>query len=348
MRSLRPPPAAAPWPKLMLISCAASGVAETISAATEAATVLKRTRRPHGARVRSLVDGLTNSPSPVRGYRRAWSCPGSAWLRGAEAVFRSLTRLGGEGAAAAVRHLTAASAPASAPGAAAWRAAGRLPWDLTCATPLRGAVPYRPGFDRQRSLPPRQRASRWEPKAQRRLAPVGRYAARAEILRAGRGVARKPPPWELPAVVPRALLRAARHAVLDAILVAVRPDAVAPHWGRGCAGQPDVSKVHRQARQACHVAGAAAFRAGTAATATRPARAQAVAMGGNRQPVPAKAAICSIRFPAAEWRAAARRDRQSPASPARRGGPRPRVRYWVRRRRRSVRRSSKGVRHCRA
>src|SRR6185437_3431497 len=47
MRSFRPPPAApAPWPRLMLMSCAASGVAENRSAATEAATVVRRTRRP--------------------------------------------------------------------------------------------------------------------------------------------------------------------------------------------------------------------------------------------------------------------------------------------------------------
>src|ERR1700733_640518 len=56
MRSLRPP-VAAPWPKLMLISCAASGVADTISAATEAATVLNRTRRPSDLIIQLLFGG---------------------------------------------------------------------------------------------------------------------------------------------------------------------------------------------------------------------------------------------------------------------------------------------------
>jgi hypothetical protein len=63
---------AQPSPRLMLISCAASGVTETIRAATEAASVCTRTRRPQGNVIRScLPDGPTNSPSPVRESRRA-------------------------------------------------------------------------------------------------------------------------------------------------------------------------------------------------------------------------------------------------------------------------------------
>ena len=41
--------AGGPWPKLMLMSWAASGVAETIRAATEAAAAVTRTRRPRAA-----------------------------------------------------------------------------------------------------------------------------------------------------------------------------------------------------------------------------------------------------------------------------------------------------------
>src|SRR5271170_3855005 len=60
----------------MLISCAASGVAETMRAATEAATVVTRTRQPHFDVIRfCLPDGLTSSPSPVRVCRKALCLP---------------------------------------------------------------------------------------------------------------------------------------------------------------------------------------------------------------------------------------------------------------------------------
>src|ERR1700692_216800 len=126
MRSFRPPLPAV-WPKLMLISCAASGVAVTISAATEAATVLNRTRRPHDASIRSWADGLTSLPSPVRGCRRAWSCPGLAWLRGALAL-----------ALQPVQALAPPAAPADAPRQAIY------------AMHFRGDAPCPPGFGRRR------------------------------------------------------------------------------------------------------------------------------------------------------------------------------------------------------
>jgi hypothetical protein len=57
--------AGGPWPKLMLMSWAASGVAETIRAATEAANAVTRTQRPRASCIRScLPDGPTNSPFP--------------------------------------------------------------------------------------------------------------------------------------------------------------------------------------------------------------------------------------------------------------------------------------------
>src|ERR1700677_2567209 len=73
----------------MLMSCAASGVAETIRAATETATVCTRTRRPQSDVISSfcLVDGLANWPSLVRGYRRL-PCLPSLWGQDAEALLR--------------------------------------------------------------------------------------------------------------------------------------------------------------------------------------------------------------------------------------------------------------------
>src|ERR1700677_2191040 len=73
----------------MLISCAASGVAETMRAATETATVCTRTRRPQSDVISSfcLVDGLVDWPSLVRGYRRL-PCLPSLWGQDGEVLLR--------------------------------------------------------------------------------------------------------------------------------------------------------------------------------------------------------------------------------------------------------------------
>ena len=72
-------------PRLMLISCAASGVAETKRAANEAATAVTRTRQPQNDVIRfCLPGGPVDWPSPVRGCRKVL-CLLSAWLRRARA-----------------------------------------------------------------------------------------------------------------------------------------------------------------------------------------------------------------------------------------------------------------------
>src|SRR5215470_7634637 len=82
MRSVSPPPELpAPWPRLMLISCAAAGSAPRI-VATTAAPVARRTQRPIADDVKLCCqDGLTNSPSPVRGCHRG-NAAVQALLRG--------------------------------------------------------------------------------------------------------------------------------------------------------------------------------------------------------------------------------------------------------------------------
>src|SRR5271170_4853069 len=73
----------------MLMSWAASGVVETTRAATEAATVCTRTRRPQNDFISwfCLVDGLADLPSPVRECRR-WRCPLLLWGPAAEVLRR--------------------------------------------------------------------------------------------------------------------------------------------------------------------------------------------------------------------------------------------------------------------
>src|SRR6185437_65161 len=72
----------------MLMSCAASGVADTKRAANEAATAVRRTRRPQNDAIRScLLGGPVVRPSPVRGSRRM-PCLLSAWLRHGLALLR--------------------------------------------------------------------------------------------------------------------------------------------------------------------------------------------------------------------------------------------------------------------
>src|SRR5580692_3218669 len=103
----------------MLISWAASGVADNKRAATEAAPVMHRTRRPPLASIRSLVDGPANSPSPVRGYRKGRSCcPGSVLYRCARALARP-----GETRAAKAATWSAVGRPDTAARTAAPRAA---------------------------------------------------------------------------------------------------------------------------------------------------------------------------------------------------------------------------------
>src|SRR5947199_2033984 len=82
-RSVSPPePLPAPWPRLMLISCAAAGSAPRI-VATTAAPVARRTQRPIADDVKLCCqDGPTNSPSLVRGCHRG-NAAVRALLRGA-------------------------------------------------------------------------------------------------------------------------------------------------------------------------------------------------------------------------------------------------------------------------
>ena len=70
-------------------------------------------------------------------------------------------------------------------------------------------------------------------------------------------------------------------------------------------------------------------------------------VGRARPRVPAAAARSHCHSPTTEWRAAALRFRPAGGPPSR-AVPRRRARYWVRRRRRSGRRSSTNARHCRA
>src|SRR5215813_1778573 len=83
-RSVSPPPdAPAPWPRLMLISCAADGSAPRIIATT-AAPVARRTQRPIADDVKLCCqDGPTNSPSPVRGCHKGSVAVAPPWLRDA-------------------------------------------------------------------------------------------------------------------------------------------------------------------------------------------------------------------------------------------------------------------------
>src|SRR5262249_27264264 len=93
-RSVSPPP----WPRLMLMSCAAAGSAAAPKiVATPAATIARRTRPPIADGFKLCCsDGPTNSPSPVRGCRRAivpvrplWP-HAQAWFRLAAALLRAL------------------------------------------------------------------------------------------------------------------------------------------------------------------------------------------------------------------------------------------------------------------
>src|ERR1019366_2598324 len=138
----------------MLISCAASGIAETMRAATEAATVLIRTRRPQVDAIRScLRDGPTNSPSPVPVCRRALCLP-SAWRPRARVLLRLGVPRGAAGEGAELRLPPRQRVQAQAPrvqSPAMERVSHAAPPVLACAAPLRAVAPFPRGFDR----PPR-------------------------------------------------------------------------------------------------------------------------------------------------------------------------------------------------
>src|SRR5215510_6230283 len=99
-RSVSPPlPAPAPWPRLMLISCAAAGSAPRMIATT-AAPVARRTQRPIADDVKLCCqDGPTNSPSPVRGCHKGNVAAAPPGLR---AALRSVA-VQGESARPSVR-----------------------------------------------------------------------------------------------------------------------------------------------------------------------------------------------------------------------------------------------------
>src|SRR5689334_13894950 len=158
----------------MLMSCAASGVAVTKRAAKEAATAVRRTRRPQNDAIRScLLVGPVGRPSPVRGSRRT-PCLLSAWRRHGLALLQPGARRAAvqTGAPPVLRRarLHSRQAPALRAGPAL----------SACAMPLRDAAPFRRGFDRLRwnrsAAPPARAAVRCEARVPRR---APRFAGRA-------------------------------------------------------------------------------------------------------------------------------------------------------------------------
>src|SRR5580658_5457654 len=160
----------------MLISCAASGVAETMRAATETATVCTRTRRPQSDVISSfcLVDGLADWPSLVRGYRRLpclpllWGQDGEvllrlgAWPAAMAAASLALAKRAVQRlpqplrqtrwvAAMSERQPAEAAVPMQAVKGLGLRA---LRWIWVCAKPLRAVAPSRRDSDRPRMVPP--------------------------------------------------------------------------------------------------------------------------------------------------------------------------------------------------
>src|SRR5262245_54999205 len=137
-RSVSPPlPAPAPWPRLMLISCAAAGSAPRMIATT-AAPVARRTQRPIADDVKLCCqDGPTNSPSPVRGCHKGKSVVAALpWLRDA---LRSVTVQGGS-----ARPSVLARQPALA-----WVRGAARPWRRPGgATPPPADAPFRRDSDR--------------------------------------------------------------------------------------------------------------------------------------------------------------------------------------------------------
>src|SRR6202044_445415 len=332
MRSFSPPPPAVPWPKLMLISCAASGVAENKRTATEAATVMNRTRRPPNASVKSWSDGPANSPSPVRGCHKGRSCcPGSALLPAAAAEPQTWVRSGEASAAAMRRSDEQVRTPAPA-AAAPWTVASWIvaswtvapwtaaPWTAApwgdaaraersaCATRLRDGSPCRRGFDRHCS-------DRLQPRRARLQAEQGLAAVRRPALPAA---ARSPHP-------------AYRDAALHWPRCAAPPVAAAHRWSGAAA--PGATRVRRPAPQACRVAGAAAARRRAAAFAAAFRRPAIQGAAGAKWPRPAPAATAtSLRSRGAGLRAAVLRSRRPDALPAHRAATPPRAQYWARQR----------------
>src|ERR1700722_11884526 len=139
----------------MLISCAASGVAETMKAATEAATVVTRPRQPHFDVISfCLPAGPTNSPSPVRVCRKAlcllcrlpWP-----WLRRGPVLPRPGERGGAAGEAGPKRRRLPPRLEVRATAQA--QRAPVCPPLLACVMPLRAVAPFRQGFDRRPQAP---------------------------------------------------------------------------------------------------------------------------------------------------------------------------------------------------
>src|SRR5947208_1923564 len=166
-RSVSPPlPAPAPWPRLMLISCAAAGSAPRMIATT-VAPVARRTQRPIADDVKLCCsDGPTNSPSPVRGCHKESVAAAPPWLRGA---LRSVAVQGGS-----ARPLVLAPQLASA-----WvRGAPWLWRRLGGVAPPPADAPFRQDSDRRRQ----GKVPRRRPAAEVRGRPLA--SAHASLARA--------------------------------------------------------------------------------------------------------------------------------------------------------------------
>src|SRR3954469_22377250 len=152
-RSVSPPlPAPAPWPRLMLISCAAAGSAPRMIATT-AAPVARRTQRPIADDVKLCCsDGPTNSPSPVRGCHRGSAAAEPPWLR---AVLRSVSLQEDQ-----ARPLVSPPEPALA-----WARGAPPLWRRGGAAPPPADAPSRQGSDQR----PQRKEPRRRPSAEPRV-----------------------------------------------------------------------------------------------------------------------------------------------------------------------------------
>ena len=266
-------------------------------------------------------DGLTNSPSPVRGCRRARSCPGSAWLRGVR-----LCSSAGRGS----RGGSAFGGSRLRPSHRCRRAGSVTRLAQRCFETLRhvgqALIGRRCGFRRGRR-PAAAATVRWARAAVRREVPL---AARSGI----------------PVAALARLL--SRFDVRFHSCSSGSGRAAAGRLRDGAGGRVESSSASAASVSRCGRGGGSAAGWNDRAV-TRSGSGSTRGSTGATPPVPAAAAK-PIPLPFS-GSGMARGSASIPAVgrlPAGRAVRRPRARYWVRPRRRSGRRSSTGVRHCRA
>src|SRR5579863_6843995 len=231
----------------MLISCAASGVAENRRAATEAATAMNRTRQPPRIFIRSdfhpglhqffqvcisslMLAGLAGSPFPARDCRRALCRRVPAWRPGAMAVSpRAGARCAlpsrwvseqprPERALRARSALRRAASPVCAVRATRCARSSRP----ACARQPPAAAPFRRGCGRLRPRYPSQRAAGPPRCAAPDLPPAAAPAAVPDVL-----------PAEVPVAALVEFLVALPAAALTAFQDAVQAVAVVQQLGVG-------------------------------------------------------------------------------------------------------------------